>query len=84
MGNMEHESSTSVACVSLCSTAIVKREGIIKHTQEEQDNDHDPAPAYLTTANTPSFLKSLYPTNQPLLEPPGKIPLHKLNVVFLD
>lgn len=83
MGDMNH-GSPNVACASLCNVGIVKREGVIEHGPNQEDGKPNHAPTYFAPSITIAFLKALYPTDRPLIEPPGKVPLHKLNVVFLD
>ncbi len=83
MKAMNHSSSDTSSCATLCRTVVVgKEENIIK--PEEKEKDKNPVPYYLQSQNQSftdvrSISKRSYASN---VKPPPKIPIYILYGVF--
>lgn len=81
MGGMEHHNSAQgTACATLCTSAVIKRDNGIKHIEQEQDDELEPAP--FAPVLDRAYYEGLYSFNYSKWPPPSKIPIYKLNGVL--
>ena len=82
LGSMNHETSSSVSCATLCRTAVINKEEIL-NLENDVENDEPTIPFY---AQSDVWIFSEIHVNQRIyadsIKPPPKIPIYILYGVF--
>lgn len=82
MGSMNHETSSSVSCATLCRTAVINKEDILNLENDEENNE----PTIPFYAQSEVWKFSEIHVNQRIyadsVKPPPKIPIYILYSVF--